>query len=515
MLLKITIIIINMECEGFIMKKEKKAKEKKAKEKKRYYIICIVLCLLILAPLLIIGIYNRPSADDFDYAFRTHQAVLDNKGLFGIIKAAWDTNVGYFYSWQGLYSSAFLLALQPAIFGEKYYALTVFIIIGLIFLFLLLAINMLNKMFIKKSFLFSITSTLIILTLLMLWLPSATEGLYWYNGAMNYTPWFFTNIFNFCLLLYIKDKPKSLKLNCTIVISTILSFLTSGGNHVTAFANILLLIILSTYFILKKKYHTIFPLLAAIIGFIIMYTAPGTAARAAAFESLSFPQPSVLETIVMVILKVGLLFCEWINIQWLLSLVIITPIGMAIIKKNKDKFSFPLLIIILLSSGLVICGMLAVPYYAMGGFGEGRLINVVWLTFMVLSWLNYILLLGLLVKKDILNLKKLFPNKYSPSFCVLVICLGLCLSTIARNDVDVPSNSVRALIELKNGTAKDYCNQVDSRYKIFNNPEIKEASVPPIKSNSMLFFADVGKDPNVWPNTSISMYYGKQIYVSE
>ena len=486
-------------------------KKKKLLEKKRYYIICILMCLIILAPLLIVGIYNRPSADDFDYAILTHQAVINNKGLFGILKAAWKTNINFFNSWQGLYSSAFLLALQPAIFGEKYYALTIFIIVIFIFLFILFSINMINKKWLKKSFLFSVSTAFIVLTLLVNWLPSATEGLYWYNGAMNYMPWVFTNFFNICLLFYIKDWQKSPKLVFAIIGSTILSFLTSGGNHVTAFANILFLIILTIYFVLKKKVHSVFPLVAAVIGFIIMYNAPGTAVRAAAFEDLSLYKPSIISTITMVFYKFGEVICEWVNIHWLLSLVVLTPIALEVVKRNKDKFSWPLLIVTLFSSGLVICGMLAVPYYAMGTFGNGRLTNVIWLTFMILSWINYVLFLGILIKKEILNHKKILKRKYSLAICTLVICSGLLLSTFSK--INESSNSVRALRELTNGTAKSYCEQLDARYLIFNDPNIEEAPVEELNTDSILFFDDFGTNPDVWPNTSISSYYGKKIYI--
>ena len=41
----------------------------------------------------------------------------------------------------------------------------------------------------------------------------------------------------------------------------------------------------------------------------------------------------------------------------------------------------------------IICGMLCVPYKAMGNFGQNRLINIVWMTFMIFSaflWVYYL-----------------------------------------------------------------------------------------------------------------------------
>ena len=74
---------------------------------------------LLLIPVFALAVFARPSADDYIYAARTH-AVVQQYGfdLPRLLKAAWDTNVYYFENSQGLYISGFLLAWQPAIFGN-------------------------------------------------------------------------------------------------------------------------------------------------------------------------------------------------------------------------------------------------------------------------------------------------------------------------------------------------------------------------------------------------------------
>lgn len=80
---------------------------------------------LLLVPVFVLAVFARPSADDYIYAARTH-AVMQQYGfdLPRLLKAAWDTNVYYFENWQGLYVSGFLLAWQPAIFGNAWYGVT-------------------------------------------------------------------------------------------------------------------------------------------------------------------------------------------------------------------------------------------------------------------------------------------------------------------------------------------------------------------------------------------------------
>lgn len=498
----------NLHKYAFINKEVIMEHEKLFMEKKRYCVICIITCMLILAPTLIIGIYDRPSADDFTYAVLTHDAVINGDGLPGILSAAWRTNMNFYNSWQGLYSSAFILALQPAIFGEQMYVLTPFIVMLCGYIFTLLSVHLLNKMYLKMPFFYSITISAVLFTLLIIWLPSATEGLYWYNGAMNYMPWAFTNIFNICLLLYIRNRPLSRKLMLALLFSTTLSFLTSGGNHVTAFSNILQLLFLSVYFAGKKNYYPLLPLIAACIGFAIMYTAPGTAVRADALT-----QSSIMETIVAVIKELRLIISDWINIQWLLSLIAITPFSVEFARKNTGKFSWRLSLCVLFISVIIICGMFAVPYYAMSSFGAGRVTNVIWITFTVLSWINYTLLTGLLIQKNVINIEALCSPKAKPYMETLLICLGILFSTVTINNVK--SNPVRTAIELTTGTAASYCAEIDARFEIYHDPEITEAKVSPIVTGSILFFSDIGTDPGVWPNTSISRYYGKPIWLDQ
>ena len=78
----------------------------------------IVLVSLFILPILIEAFYNHPTADDYWYSNLTHDVLVNGGGFLELIKAAIDTSVEYMNSWQGLYSSAFVLALQPGIFTE-------------------------------------------------------------------------------------------------------------------------------------------------------------------------------------------------------------------------------------------------------------------------------------------------------------------------------------------------------------------------------------------------------------
>ena len=95
--------------------------------KKNY--IYIILMIIISIPVFVMSFYAFPDFDDFAYSIDTYHSVLNGGNIIDIIIAAFNTSMEYMQKWQGLYTSAFLLALQPGIFGENFYFLTTFVIV--------------------------------------------------------------------------------------------------------------------------------------------------------------------------------------------------------------------------------------------------------------------------------------------------------------------------------------------------------------------------------------------------
>ena len=95
-----------------------------------------------------------------------------------------------------------------------------------------------------------------------------------------------------------------------------------------------------------------------------------------------------------------------------------------------------------------------------------------------------------------------------------VICLwGL---FIIPNQEKIHSTSMIAFQELITGVAKESCEEMDSKIEKYKDDSIKVLAISPIKVKSkLLFFPNINSDPNIWPNTSLAEYYGKEaIYCS-
>ena len=95
-------------------------------------VLLTAIYLLSLLPIFMASVYDYPQADDWTYSWRTHLAWTDTHSLLEVGKAAADTVKDSYINWQGTFSSIALMSLQPAIWGERFYALTPFIMVGML-----------------------------------------------------------------------------------------------------------------------------------------------------------------------------------------------------------------------------------------------------------------------------------------------------------------------------------------------------------------------------------------------
>lgn len=174
-----------------------------SKKSYKYYLYAIIIFFFVtLIPLMILSFYNHPSVDDFSFAKWNNNVWVDTHSLMAVLKSAVWT-IGYFWeNSQGTYTSAFIMSLQPAMFGEKYYSITGFINIGgLLFtnvIFMYVVVNNILKLIGLEAVVAGVISAVMMIQ----WMPSGVSGLYWYNGSIHYTLAFCIFLFMISVNLY-------------------------------------------------------------------------------------------------------------------------------------------------------------------------------------------------------------------------------------------------------------------------------------------------------------------------
>ncbi len=97
--------------------------------------LCVILTFLYvlsIIPMLVIGIYNWPSVDDFSMALQPHQTFVQTGNFFATVWSAFTKTIYIYNNWVGYFFSSFLTCLSPSIFGERWSALNAAIVIGML-----------------------------------------------------------------------------------------------------------------------------------------------------------------------------------------------------------------------------------------------------------------------------------------------------------------------------------------------------------------------------------------------
>ncbi len=358
--------------------------------KNRMSKMIVIFGIMALIPIMLISFYNHPSADDYNYSevYVAH-AVQTGEGVVGVLGAAFKTMEYFQNVWQGTYSAAFLNSVQPGIWGsqEEFYALTAYILLGSI----LLGVYCLTKQLFNAtghSTKYTFTISFLITLTIVEGFPVPVQGLFWYCGAMTYIFFWALMLVQTALFLSYNCSPK--KKVVKILFGIWNAFFIAGGNHITSFTTILIGVGFVIFSIICKKYkNTVVYFLwtfVSIMGFIIVMAAPGTAIRAGVLE-----RQSVIKTLIVSVYTTVVDFVHYTNLPLVcLLLIILLLTSKKFINENNlryFKFRYSLLMTIL-SFGLY-CVSVCVPFYAMGFAGAGRVDNMRYALFVVLTVINY------------------------------------------------------------------------------------------------------------------------------
>lgn len=468
----------------------------------------ILVALVLVAPLLAVSAYDRPSGDDFSYALATSQLVASgNANPITLVQTAVQTSLSYMQTWQGLYTSAFLLALQPGIFGMQYYGIGAIVLIVCTYLASLYFTRRVERSLLGLPARWWIPAGIALATFLLLCMPDVCEGIYWFNGAWNYTPFFLLALVNAGLSIRSLTVRSTVAHGFCVVGLCVLLFLTSGGDHVMAFYNLMLALGCAVIGFARRRWAQIFPLLVGAFGFYLNVTAPGTAVRQAFFVS-----PGIPKTIAVSALYTLQSLQDLLSVSFLLLLVILTPILWSWAGVTQRKVRGVYLVVFFVLSYLAIVGLNCAPYYGMGVFGEGRVRNVVWFASVVQALMLYGY--ALCVVRQRARNASVRVDLITKNIPYALVALGIvaCIVGVAAfgGASMGKSNALLALNDMRNGSAAQFAQENDERDQILSEAKSTDlVAVPRLESHPVtLFFTDLDNDMgDDWAST-VAAYYG-------
>lgn len=487
---------------------------KSGKTESKISILLIALFIAGLIPIFLLGRYDYQSADDYGFSAYSHIAWMQSHSVIQVLKGAGETVIERWYGWQGTFSSIFVMALQPGIWGM--YSLVPWIMIGaMTFSSLFFFYAVFRKCIqVRPAIFYSISMIYLIFALQCM--IDKTQGFFWFNGAAHYMIPHSVALCLFALLiLLITEEKKTLR---RMIIMCFLAVFTGGSNYITALISLILFVsAIALLFFMKKKQKCrllILPFLFFLTAFLLNVLAPGNAVRQAEMTV----RPGVVKSILL-----SFYYCTeymvdtWFNWTYLLFIFALLPFLWEAVKTFGKRFSYPVPLLVFAYSYCILSAMFTPSLFASGDVGGGRIFNIMFLDFMIFTILNIFYFMGWLYGR--LG----FAEHVSASclektdvkwYLLAVLCLGLFIGAMYIKVNPDYFTSSSALHSLMTGEAASYGDETAEREELLKEAvesDVVSIAVPRLTVHPyLLFWSDIEEDAGDWTNKSMARYYGKE-----
>lgn len=465
--------------------------------------IVFAFLLLILLPLFVIAHFNYPCTDDFSFTSALYQAIDNNSGFWGILRAGWEKFIQFYTTWQGRYFDDFVGCFGFGAAVPEYYFLGTYLMLILFVTASISFFRVLTYRVCKWNSDVSWILTVLITAMQILYVPYPSEAFYWYVGAAMYTIAYALLLFlGTALIRFYQAKERRDRVLPGIA-SVLLAAMIGGSNYATGILTAEILVLALLWMLLKRKrcYFLGCVTMEYLICFVWLNAlAPGNASRMGAVESLG-----VAGSILASLHQGSIFLREWFRLPVLIFLIIVFALGADQVAGMKYTFRLPVLMTII-SFGL-FCSMMTPPFFAGATWGPGRLINLVYFSYYFLLVGNLLYWIGwashkyekfrAFTQKDV----KILPVV----FCFLVL-LVICLKIYGLQS----TSSSSALLSLVKGEAAEYLRENELRWEIYTDEAIQDAVVDDFSVKPyVLYHDDIVEDETDWRNFAVTDFFGK------
>ncbi len=537
---------------GMSPAKRKRLSPEKSCDLRRLSYLLIVIYALSLIPVLVIGKYDYPSADDFSMGLGTRLVYEATGSLLAVAGKILSETVRYYRTWIGYFTSCLFTTVSPATFGEAWYALTPAVIllalhVGVaVFFYALMEKALGMNRYARRCM------TVLALFLMVQRMPEGSlrvEAFYWYSGAGNYTLTFSAGLLYLAFYVLSVCGVRSKNRSLFLVLACIMGFLAGGGNYLSALSFAVVSVLFAVYLV-KMKIGRLLPAAFYLCGFAVSCLSPGNRIRGGEAEgygalksillslyyTLSYPLNQWMNWAVLLILALaGVIF--WMGFAEIEFSGANAKAGGAAAPEKAGSgaqavqlhFTAPFPAAVL-AYGIVSC-VVTPALYAQGNMDAGRIQSTFWLhAVLVLLLLEWYLVGGLyrrFSKEQNVSATPCLRN-VSAAPCLQNVSAASCLRNgaggfvraillffivfsllVIKGNPDFYTGT-SAVSELLDGSAAQYGRENEERLRILKNPREQDVVLPryTVQPN-LLYFEDVSEDPDDWINQKMSEYYGK------
>ena len=477
---------------------------------KIYAIGFTLILFTCLVPLYRLTQYAIPFYDDFNYSLPVwveykYGGYTLKAAIAGSIKNALITR----NSWQGTYSSIFLMGLVPSIFGEQYYFL------GPVFLITILTLSLFVfwGVIARKVFGASAWTTLALQSgmavIVLLLIHTAQQGFYWYNGGIHYIGMFSFELLYLSLMIAILYGGKRKWLTILgVLVSLPLAFFVAGGNFITALQTPILLVTAFALAALCRNKRVLLWMPSFVIyaiGFIYSVTAPGNKVRAAFFVGRALPPVQAILKSFPDAITFAREFANW---RTLLLYLLLIPVIWHLVGTEKIRFHVWGIPLVAIWSFCVYAATCTPGLYGTGANDLSRMVNLIKITFQFALLLNMIYVFGVLRS----FLPKLAELKVPWFLFIGWLLVWNFFFRIAPDKIGQYS-AYGAHYYHTSGEARQFYSEYEERLQALRSSQEDIVFSAYTIRPWFLGWTDLTDDPYAEPNVAMSRYYGKRSIV--
>jgi hypothetical protein len=495
---------------------------------KKLSLVLTVLYLVSLIPLLILSWYNYPAADDFSMALETHLKYVQTGSMLHAFAENLAMTWHYYTKWMGYFTADFLMSMPPSVFGERFYMLGTWFLLGM---FSFGTVYFMHALLVKAAGMNRYAVRCIAMLVMFITVQCMQEGsqrveaFYWYAGAINYFFLYGLGLVYLGLLISAVYDESSRKRGYDVVMASVLGFLMGGANYMSALSCAIISALLLFYILLfklnltpadlqpeKNKRKRIkvlsIPAIMMLIGFACSCMSPGNQYRAVGLTAINPIKAIVISLYYTLSYAVG----EWTTWSVLCLLLLTLPILWVMVRETSFRFQHPFVAVIF-AYGMVSANITP-PLYAEGNIAAGRIQSIFWAQYL----LCLILVMGYLmgwfqrrigypvgVRKSEVNL-----SLSGSRFCAVLVILWIFGSSLSAGVNPYYYSATSAVTDLINGKAEAYAQQWKERYNVLHDSSVKNVEFGELTEKpELLFFSDISDDENDWANLAMCKYFRK------
>lgn len=475
--------------------------------------LCVAAAILVVLPLLILGHFDYPSADDWSLGKLTSKAVQNGEGIVGVLKQAVNSVILWREKGEPRFSAAFLGTLQPGIWGEHFYRITPWLMIGSLFFseILLCGYFLKNEERLNKKMILPIVIPSLMIQILCV--PYPVETFYWYVGGINYTFAFGLSLVLFYLFLRLKDgNMKKAKTICFMILGGLLAFIIGGNNYSASLSSACLFVSLSISLLYKDRdafVRTMPITVFEVLGLILCLVAPGNQIRLN--DEFGGTTTGAAYAILMSLWRTFTNIYSWTRLKMLLLMILTAPFMWKALKRTKHTFRYP--VIFTLFTFGIYASQIVATMYVDGTTGGRRVADILYYGYHVWFLLNMGYWIGWVQRQKwaekhcgLQSVKDWLNPRLAIWFCVTGILLAGVVGTLELKSL----STYRACVWLVKGYAFDYAQAWEARLEVLKDDLIQEVYFDPLPGyEELVFYTDLQQGEN-WVNKACAEYYNKE-----